>query len=114
MRSTLGQKNKPQALLLTEEVEGRQGAGKDIPKTLQPFPLLLLAWAGEDESALRGDDGEAGFPAISTDALGQVFTHLVPLLSAPEKHLTLFIGILETEDTLSSEATLGVVGHLQP
>lgn len=111
--SALGQKNKPQALNLTKKVEGRQGAGENISKTLQPFPLLLLTGAGEDESALRSDDGEASLPAIPSDALGQVFIYLVPLLLAPEKHLTLLKGILEIEDMWSSEVTSGAEKHLQ-
>lgn len=97
--SALGQKNQPQALHLTEDVEGCEGAGEDIPETLQPFPLLLLAGAGEDESPLRGDDGEASFPAIPSDALGQVFIYLVPLLVPPEKNLALLKGVLKIEDT---------------
>lgn len=99
---------------LTEEVEGRQGAGEDILKTLQPFPLLLLAGAGEDESPLRGDNREAGFPAVPSDTLGQVLIDSIPLLVAPKKNLALFKGILKIEDTWSSEATPGTDGHLQP
>lgn len=99
---------------LTEEVEGRQGAREDIPKTLQPLPLLFLAGAGEDESPLRGDDGEAGFPAVPPDALGQVFIDSIPLLVAPQEDLALFKGILETEDTRSPEATAGAEGRRQP
>lgn len=87
--------------------------GENIPKTLQPFPLLLLTGAGEDESALRSDDGEAGLPAIPSDALGQVFTHLITLLLAPKKHLTLLKGILEIENMWSSEVTSGAKRHLQ-
>lgn len=112
--SALGRKNKAQAAHLTEDVEGCQGAGEDILETLQPFPLLLLAGAGEDESPLRCDDGEAGFPAVPSDALGQVFRHSVPLLLAPKKNLALFKGILKVEDTWSSEATPGANRHLQP
>lgn len=101
-------------MCLTEEVEGRQGAGEDILKALQPFPLLLLAGAGEDEPPLRGDDGEASFPAVPSDALGQVFIYIIPLLVAPKKDLALFKGILEIEDVWSSEATPGAERHLQP
>lgn len=99
-------------MCLTEEVEGRQGAGEDILKTLQPFPLLLLAGAGEDEPPLGGDDGEAGFPAVPSDTLGQVFIDIVPLLAAPKKNLALLKGVLEIEDTWSSEATPGAEGHI--
>lgn len=112
--SAFGQKNNRQALHLTEEVEGCQGTGEHIPETLQPLPLLLLAGAGEEEFALRGDDGEAGFPAVPSDALGQVFVHLVPLLPAPEKHLAQLKGILKIEDRWSPEATPGAEVHLQP
>lgn len=105
---TLCQKNTPQSLLLTEHVEGRQGAGQDIPQTLQPFPLLLLTGTGEHESPLWGDDGEAGFPAIPSDALGQVFRYLIPLLLAPEKNLALLKGILKIKGTWSSEVMLGL------
>lgn len=97
--TTLGQKDNPQVRPLTEEVEGRQGPGEDVPKTLQPFALLLLAGAGEDEPSLGGDHGEAGFPAIAPDALGQVFVHLVPLLAAPEKYLALLKGVLQIQGT---------------
>lgn len=81
-------------------------AGQDIPQTFQPFPLLLLAGTGEDEPPLWSDDGKAGFPAIPSNALGQVFIYFVSLLLAPEKNLALFKGILKTKGTSSSKATL--------
>lgn len=112
--SAFGQKHNPQALRLTEEVEGCQGTGEHIPETLQPLALLLLAGAGEEEPALRGDDGEARFPAVPLDVLGQAFGCFVPLLPAPEKHLAQVKGVLEIEATGSSEVTPGAQGPLQP
>lgn len=77
--------------------------GEHVPETLQPLAPFLLAGAGKEESALRGDDGEARFPAASLDVLGQAFGHLVSLLLAPEKHLAQVKGVLETEATGSSD-----------
>lgn len=112
--SDFGQEHNPRAPHLTEEVEGCQGTGEHIPEALQPLALLLLAGAGEEEPALRGDDGEARFPAIPSDVLGQAFRRLVPLLLAPEKHLAQVKGVLEIEATGSSEVTPGAQGPLQP
>ena len=102
------------ALYLTKEVEGCQGAGEDLPKTLQPFTLLLLAGAGEDEPPVGGDDGEASFPAVPSDALGQIFEHLVPLFVAPEKHLAQLEGILKREDRGHQRPHLGQRATCRP
>ena len=110
----LGQRNTRRALYLTKEVEGRQGDGEDLSKTLQPFTLLLLAGAGEDEPPVGGDDGEASFPAVSSDALGQVFKYLVPLFIAPEKHLAQLEGILKREDRGPQRPHLGQRATCRP
>lgn len=112
--SALGQKNTLQFLLLTEAVEERQGAGQDTPQTFQPFLLLLLVGASEDISPLWGDNGESGFPAISSDALGQVFIDFISLLLVPQKNLALLEGILKMEGTGPSEGAPRAEGPCSP
>lgn len=85
------------ALILTEEVEGRQGTGQDILQTLQPFSLFLLTGAGEDEFPLWSDDSESNLPAIPSDAPGQVFAHLITLLFASQENLALLESVLKME-----------------
>lgn len=66
-------------------------------QTLQPFLLFLLTGAGEDELPLWSDDSESNFPAIPSDAPGQVFAYLIPLLIASQENLALLESILKME-----------------
>ena len=63
---------------------------------------------------MGGDDGEASFPAVPSDALGQVFEHLVPLFVAPEKHLAQLEGILKREDRGHQRPHLGQRATCRP